>query len=127
RDAAANDGNADRVDALTLLRADAEVIAETVLRLLLRHRGRERKSEPALQRLLEARLRPSVLQEEKLQPRLLAMLAQHAAVPEHLGPPARGGRDVLRPPEDGETTGEVRIGREPAADPQRESHLARSG
>ena len=107
-----------------------------------RRRGRDRRrraassgtpgasaaAETPLQLGQEARRRPAAVEEEELQPRLLAVLAQHVAVAEDLGDrrarPARTSRQRTKA---SSRTRQVRVGREPAADPHGEADLARHG
>lgn len=65
-----------------------------------------------------------MIEEEKLEPRLLAVLAEHVAVAEDLGDALDHREHLLRTHERVEAGGEVRLGREPAAHPQRVAHVA---
>src|SRR5204863_6298044 len=116
--------HADGIRAALFLRAHTDMVAEGLERRVLRHARRQRESELPLERLLEARLGPAVEQEQKLQPRLLAVLTQYVALAEHFSDAAHHRGHLVRPHEDVEAPCEPRLRRQPAADAEREADLA---
>ena len=106
---------------------DAHVVAIGLLGQVLGHRGVETEAEPLLERAPEALGGRAVVEEEELEPRLLAVLAQDVAVAEDLRDPLDHRQHLVRPDERVEPRGQVRPGGEAAAHPEREADPARVG
>ncbi len=64
-------------------------------------------------------------EEEELEPRLLTVLTQHVAISEDLRDSLDDGEDLVPVDEGVQPHGQVRVGRESAADAHREADLAR--
>ena len=105
--------------------ATFNLIAVGILGRILGHGPCQAEAEPTLELGLEAFDRPAVAQEQELQARLLAVLAEHAAVAEDLGDPADHGQHLVPADEGVEPEGEVGVGRQSAAHADREPHLVR--
>src|SRR5262249_57680034 len=86
--------------------------------------GLESEADPPLQLLLKAFGGPAVLEEEELEPRLLAVVAEHVAVAEDFRDPANDGEHLIPSHEGAEPHGQMRGGGEPAADTEGEADLA---
>src|SRR5262245_44079392 len=129
RDPAAQHGRSYISQAGLLLRMYAGMVTENARGDLLRDRRIELETKTALDLFQKALRRPALLQEEKLQPRSLAVFAQAGRIVEN---PAHGlghGNDLVPAHESVEPHRQVRIGRKPAAYPNREPHFtaARNG
>ena len=127
REAAAEHRQADVAPVLLALGMDADVIAIDVVGRLVVDAGRQPEADPLLQRGEKPERRPALVEEQKLQPRLLPALPQHVAVPEDLRD-AADHRQHLAPAHEGvERPGEVRVGGQPAADAHGEPDLPGGG
>src|SRR5579864_6877435 len=97
-----------------LLRMNANVVAVNIGRNFFRLGGIQREAEPLLQRRKEGVRRPSVLQEQKLQPSALAVLAEHFGFPKELRHAAYYGDNLFPRNESVETNAKMWIGGKPA-------------
>src|SRR5881296_3698257 len=115
-----------RVDQpLLLLAMEPHVVAVDVLWRVVGHAVLEGPAKPVLDRREELLGGPAVLEEEELEPGLLAALPQHVRVAEDLRDRPEDRQRLVPAHEGVESRGEARIGREPAADAHGEADLAR--
>src|SRR5262245_48167924 len=117
-------GNADVAGARLLLRVNPDVVAVRVVRRILGHAARQRRSEALLDGRKEPVGGPAVVQEQELQTGALAVLPEHVGVAEDLGDRADHRERARLGHERVEPNAEVGIGGEPAADPDRVADLA---
>src|SRR5437763_10404485 len=116
-----------RVDVTRLLlRVDPDVVAVDVVGRVVAHAGRQRHTEPFLDRAEEPCRREAVLQEQELEPRLLAVLAEGVRVAEDLGDRAQHRKRLMPGDERVEGQRQVRVGREATPDAHGEPDLARA-
>src|SRR3989454_151560 len=127
REAPAQHGGARVAEVRLPLRVNTDVVAVDVLGRRLSRRSVERIPQPRLDRPEESLRGPAVLEEEELEARLLAVLAQHLGVAEHLRHRAHDRHRLVPAHEGVEPRAEARIGRESAAHAQREARLTRGG
>ena len=106
-----------------LLRMDSDVIAVNVCRRLFGFGGIELKSDAALQFFLEVLRRPAMPQEEKLQPRPLAMFAQLVGIAKQFGDSLDHRQNLIPAHKGIQRCAEVGIGRKSAAHAQSEANL----
>src|SRR5216683_665658 len=114
---------ADIGEALLLLRVNADVVAMNIRGKLFRLGWIEREAQSILQCAQEGIRRPAVLQEKKLQPRTLAVLAEHFRFTKELRHAAYHGDSLLPPHESVQANAKLRIGGKTASHAQRKSDL----
>src|SRR5712692_9773728 len=102
---------------------DSHVVAVDVFGWFFIHRRFQTQTYPLLQFVLETLGSPSMLQEEKLQPRPFAVLPQLVAVAENLGNSFEHGNRLVPAHEGIQAHGEVRISGESSTHPQGETDL----
>src|SRR5262245_14819852 len=117
-------GDADVAGARRLLRVNPHVIAVRVVRGVLGHALRQRRAQALLERRPEPVGGPAVVQEQEFQTGALAVLPEHVRLAEDLGDRANDRQRAGRRHERVEPHAEVRIGGEPAADPDGVADLA---
>ena len=106
-----------------LLRMNADVIAVDISRWMLGLGGIELKSDPPLELFLEVARRPTMPQEEKLQPRPLAVFAQLIGVAKQLGDSLDHRQNLIPAHERIQRRTQVRLGGKSAAHAQAKTNL----
>src|SRR6266852_451862 len=125
RDAPPEHGDAHVAVARLPLRVDADMVAIRIVRRVIGHARRERSVEALLDRGLEARGRPAVLEEQELETSPLAVLPEHVGIAEDLGDRPDHCQRASARNERIEPDAEVRVGREPTTDADGKADLAR--
>src|SRR3984957_9300109 len=106
-----------------LLSVNSDVVAINVSRRILSCCGVQTESDALLEFLLEIVSCPPVFEEQELEPGTLAVLAQLAGLAGQFSDALDAGLDLIPANERVQTGCEMRFGREPASNPQREAGL----
>src|SRR5438309_3979693 len=96
-DSSAENGSSHVGVAQLLLRMNSHVVAINILGRRFRDGGIELKSNPALQFVQKTLGRPTMPEEEKLEPRPLAMFPQHIRIAKQCRAPLYGGKPLMPP------------------------------
>src|SRR5258708_33342390 len=110
--------------ACLLLEMNADVVAVDIVGRKLGYAALEVEWQPPLNRFQRALRRPTVLQEEILETRSLAVLSQDIRIAKHLRHRAKHRHDLIPSDEGVEPPGEVRLRRQASTQPEREPNLA---
>src|SRR6266436_2121757 len=100
---------------------NAHVVAINIRGRRFRDGGIELKSNPPLQLVQETLRRPSMPQEEELQPRPLAMFPQHIRIAKQFRDPLYGGKHLMPSHKRVQSRSQEGFGRESSRNSQREA------
>src|ERR1700687_1531859 len=123
RNSSAENGSSHVAIARLLLRMNSHVVAINIRGRALFYRLIKLKSNPPLQFVQETLCRPSMPQEEELQPRPLAMFPQHIRVAKQFRNPLYGGQHLMPSHKRVQSRSQVGFGGKSSRNSQREAHL----
>src|ERR1700674_4156141 len=123
RNSSAENGSSHVAVAPLSLRMNSHVVAINVRGRALFYRLIKLKSNPPLQFVQETLCRPSMPQEEELQPRPLAMFPQHIRAAKQFRNPLYGGEHLMPSHKRVQSRSQVGFGGKSSRNSQREAHL----